>query len=429
MTIPNAHKPGYQHTTVGWIPEEWEWGCFDDVCIVIMDGTHFSPTSKEGPRKYITSRNVRPGYMDLSVIQYISEAEHEIIYKKCPVKKGQVLLTKDGASVGNACLNVLEEEISLLSSIAVLDGDTETTDNSFMLYWLLSPQGQWMMKSEVTGLAITRLTLQIIKALRIPLPPLPEQKKIAEILSTWDRAIEQVATLIERKKLLKKGLMQQFLTGKMRFAQFGAPEPRSKDAFYDYPVGWSNVRIGEVASESVVRNSNGDDRTVLSCSKYDGFVNSLEYFGKKVFSDDTSNYKVVRKGEFGFPANHVEEGSIGLLRHTEMGIVSPIYTVFSVDDQRVNREYLYSVFKTSLYRHIFQVNTSASVDRRGSLRWKDFLKIRIPLPSLAEQNRISALLQQIETEITQTTIKLSLLQEQKRGLMQKLLTGEVRVKV
>ena len=92
---------------------------------------------------------------------------------------------------------------------------------------------------------------------------------------------------------------------------------------------------------------------MLACSKHVGFVNSLEYFKKKVFSDDLTNYKVVLRGQFGFPSNHIEEGSIGLQNICDAGVVSPIYTVFEIDESRVDRGFLFKVLKTDHYRQRF----------------------------------------------------------------------------
>lgn len=197
--------------------------------------------------------------------------------------------------------------------------------------------------------------------------------------------------------------------------------------FFKYPSDWALVKIGKVAKEVSARNGESVE-TVLSCSKYDGFVNSLDYFGKQVFSSDTSNYKVVKKGQFGYPSNHVEEGSIGLLEHCEKGIVSPIYVVFEASKEKVHSPYLYKLLKTNIYRHIFQVSTSSSVDRRGSLRWGDFSKIKVLLPSLEEQQQISETLSSAQYEIDLLKQLAEKYKTQKRGLMQKMLTGEWRVK-
>ena len=110
-----------------------------------------------------------------------------------------------------------------------------------------------------------------------------------------------------------------------------------------------------------------------------------------------------------------------------MGIVSPIYIVFRTNTE-MYPEFLYALFKTDTYRHIFKMSTNASVDRRGSLRWREFSKIQVPLPSLKEQHHIADVLSNADEEIKTLERKLSALEKQKWGLMQKLLTGEVRVK-
>ena len=237
----------------------------------------------------------------------------------------------------------------------------------------------------------------------------------------------QLNRLISAKRRLKRGLMQQLLTGRRRFPEFAKSDAKFETRYGNLPADWQYVKVKKIGREVSKRNADGETRTVLSCSKYDGLVDSLAYFGKQVFSDDTSNYKVVRRNQFAYPSNHVEEGSIGLLQHHDAGIVSPIYTVFRVDEKRVFPPFLYKVFKTELYRHIFAVSTNASVDRRGSLRWAGFKLIEVPLPPLPEQKKIAAVLDAADREIDLLTRQLDARRRQKRGLMQQLLTGRVRV--
>lgn len=262
----------------------------------------------------------------------------------------------------------------------------------------------------------------------ILVPPQPEQKKIAQVLSAWDKAIATAEQLLVNSRRQKKALMQQLLTGKKRLGCPAGSYDFKRTRYGSIPEDWGYPAIKDVCTQVTEKNSNSVNYTVLSCSKHDGFVDSLKYFKKKVYSDDTSGYRLIHKGCFGFPSNHIEEGSIGLQNLYETGIVSPIYVVFRASPKKVNNEYLYAVLKTEHYRQIFGAATNASVDRRGSLRWKEFSMIHVPLPPLEEQQKIADVLSTADREIDTLKCKVGALKQEKKALMQQLLTGKRRVK-
>ncbi|MEM7677647.1 MAG: restriction endonuclease subunit S, partial [Myxococcota bacterium] len=279
-----------------------------------------------------------------------------------------------------------------------------------------------------SGGAQPSLNRTFINPIPVEIPPLPEQCRIAEILRTWDGAIEKLEALRAAKERRRDALTYLLVFGARQLNDFDDQGQPRKLRWFDLPASWDCRPVDAIASEVSERNGDGKHE-VLSCSKYDGFVRSLEYFKKQVFSSDLSGYKVIRRGEFGFPSNHVEEGSIGLQNLVDTGLVSPIYTVFRFDPAIIDNDYAFAVLKTSLYRHIFEVSTSASVDRRGSLRWSEFSNIPFPLPPLEEQRAIMAVIQAARSDVEATAREITALKRQKRGLMQKLLTGEWRVSV
>lgn len=312
-------------------------------------------------------------------------------------------------------------------------GLAEVTDPSRLepsfLYYLLASSGlNKHLYVTATGTKVKHTAPSRIESYSFNLPPVIEQRKIAEILSTWDDAIATVDALIAALQRRKQGLMQRLLTGQVRFAEFGDSEGMQETRFGEIPAEWGYLPIGEVAKDVSIRNSNGEDLTVLSCTKYDGLVDSLAYFGRQIYSDDTSTYKVVKRGQFAYATNHIEEGSIGYQDLYDEALISPMYTVFQTDN-RIHDAYLYRILKTELYRHIFEISTSGTVDRRGSLRWNDFSRIRVPVPSLAEQRKIAEVFDGLDQEISATTGLSNILKQQKKGLMQRLLTGQVRVEV
>ena len=394
------------------IPVDWEVKRFEEVCVKLVDGTHFSPKTKNGPFKYLTSKNIRNEGLDLESLDTISEEEHWAIYRRCPVKFGDILLTKDGAGTGACCINELKEEFSLLSSVAVLNANTDITRNDYLLQFIQSPIGQKVIKDAISGQAITRITLEKIKRFKIPLPPLPEQHAIALVLSTWDAAIHTTEKIITQKELRKKWLMQKLLTGKKRLKGFDGE--------------WKEVHIRNVAKEVSARNKDDKQLTVLSCTKYDGLVPSLEYFGRKIFADDVSTYKIVPRLHFAYATNHIEEGSIGYQDSFDEALISPMYTVFKTNGI-VNDTYLYRLLKSHPLVYQYQNRMEGSIDRRGGLRWDAFSIIKIKLPSIEEQTAIAQVLQAADKEISLLKAKAEKLREQKKGLMQVLLTGKIRL--
>ncbi len=417
---PDSVKPGIPK--LGHKPSGWRKVCFGDVLQVVNreaeleDDIEYQLVNAKRNRGGVVARKKLSGKNILTKTQfYIKEgdfliANRQIIHGACGVVPKEL----DSSLVSNE-YTVMHSKNGML-----LD---------FLKYFSHTIYFQQTCFQSSVGVDVEKMIFKLREwfKYKIYLPPLPEQKKIAQILATWDEAINRMRKLIDAKKRRKKALMQQLVTGKKRLPGFEKSKSRKSYRFFDLPKDWECPMMKEIARECSKRNTNGSEITVLSCSKHMGFVESSKYFGKKVFSEDTSNYKVIHKHWFGYPSNHIEEGSIGLLLDYDIGIVSPIYTVFKCNDT-VIPEYLYAVFKTDTFKHIFAISTNASVDRRGSLRWKVFSLIRVPLPSKEEQIAITSVLKTADEEIKVFENKLSVLETQKRGLMQKLLTGEIRVK-
>jgi len=187
----------------------WKKRELRSICERIMDGTHFSPKSKDGPRPYLTSRNIRQGWLDTTTASCISEEEHREIFARCPVQQHDVLLTKDGANTGNCAINSLDYEFSLLSSVAVLRGNVSEVTQQFLFQSLMSDRHQTMIRNSMSGQAITRVTLEKLGSYEIALPTIPEQRHIAECLSSLDGQIAAQARRIDTLRQHKQGLLQQ----------------------------------------------------------------------------------------------------------------------------------------------------------------------------------------------------------------------------
>jgi type I restriction enzyme, S subunit len=371
-----------------------------------------------------TSSDYEFFYIDIASVNNgkITFPTEKIQFKNAPsrarriVQKDDILMATVRPNLQSfAHFSFEKDNVIASTGFAVLRAN-EKIDSKFLYYSIFSEHISKQVSLLIAGSNYPAINSSEVANLIIYLPSnLPEQKKIAAILSTWDSAIETTAKLIAAKQVRKRALMQRLLTGKQRFPQF---------------VGqaWETLKIGDIAKEVSAKNSKDNQLTVLSCTKHKGLVDSLSYFGKRIFSENLSTYKIVKRGQFAYATNHIEEGSIGYQNLYDEALISPMYTVFE-SNKKVNDSFLYKILKTETYRLIFEAMTSGSINRRGSLRWNGFKLIKIKLPSLEEQKRIAEVLETCDAEISLHQKELASLKEQKRGLMQQLLTGKVRVKV
>ena len=156
--------------------------------------------------------------------------------------------------------------------------------------------------------------------------------------------------------------------------------------------------IGSFAKQlKRVNESNSSGADVYSVTKYDGFVRSLDYFKKQVFSRDLSSYKIVRKGEFAYSTIHLDEGALGLLADEE-ALISPMYTTFEVDAS-VERQYLAYLLKSPNLINQYGLIGQGSVNRRKSVPFSSLAELEVFIPPLPEQKKIAEILSGIDTAI------------------------------
>lgn len=395
------------------LPDGWIQKTFNNALSVLKDGTHFSPQAFGGNNLYITSKNIRMGKLDLEDVSYIPDEEHQRIYSTSPVKYGDVLLTKDGAKTGNVCINTLHEEFSLLSSVAYLRGKTDLLLNEFLVQWLSSPRVQYDIKNDMAGQAITRLTLQKIGKLKILLPPVPEQKAIADLLSTWDEAIEKTEQLIQVKEAKLKGQIQRIM---------------GKEAIE--VNGWSMVHFGELFSE-VTRKVGEKELTPYSISAGIGFVSQREKWGKDISGSQHKNYTHLKAGEFSYNkgnSKRYQQGCVYLLKNGEI-CVPNVFISFKPKAKNVVPEFFEHYFIADYHARELKryITSGARSDGLLNLNKKDFFKIMVPCPSPDEQKAIAEALTASQHEIDLLKQLADKYKTQKRGLMQKMLTGIWRV--
>ena len=208
----------FRDTEIGRIPKEWEVVKLEDVCVKITDGSHWSPKEVEKSEYRIaTVANLRDRYIDINSCKPISKKDFEKLLREGDVpEKGDILFSKDGTVGICFSFNQDESKVALLSSIAIIKPKKQVLDSEFGAYILKAPKIFWQISGKKTGTALTRVILKELKTIKIPLPPLPEQQKIAEILSTVDKKLELERERKEKLERIRKGLMNDLLTGRRR---------------------------------------------------------------------------------------------------------------------------------------------------------------------------------------------------------------------
>jgi len=430
----NEGRPRYKKTKVGWIPEEWGIKKGDEISILITKGS--SPkwqgfTYQNNGVLFITSENVRNGFLDISIQKYLPKEFNEK-QRRSILRYDDILINIVGASIGRACKYHLSDTSANINQAVCLLRPNKKVDSNFISYYLQHPLAVRRLLSTQVDSARPNLTLSDIRTFCFVAPPLPEQKKIAEILSAWDRAIEQVGRLIDAKQRLKKGLMQQLLTGRMRFPEFNHEiheiHERKKG---ELPEGWKKVKFGNLFKQVNRKNSAGVSH-VLTASGEHGLVDQKDYFNRSVASQSLEGYYHLKRGEFAYNRSAMKGypyGAIKRLDYYPEGVLSTLYLCFALSSQEQCSDFFMHYFESGhlnrQLRGIVQVGARA----HGLLNVtaSDFFTLKLPVPAYNEQTRIATLLSTCEREIDLLRRKEIALREQKKGLMQKLLTGEVRV--
>ena len=190
----------------------------EKVCVKITDGTHNSPRNDEnGIYKYITAKNIKKNGIDLRNITYISEIDHKAIYSRCNAEFEDVLYIKDGVTTGIAQVNKLKEEFSMLSSLALFKLNKLVLNPYYLRDYLNNNNVYQNIRNSMGGAAITRLTVDKLKRIKVVLPPLSLQQQFADIVNKTESLKEKQKQSEQELENLFQCLMQKAFNGELNF--------------------------------------------------------------------------------------------------------------------------------------------------------------------------------------------------------------------
>ena len=399
---------GYKATALGIIPQEWE---------VMRLGDIVSITSGESPSLYHLKAKGKYPYVkveDLNNCEKYQESSREYSDdNNTTIKAGSIIFPKRGASILNNKVRIAAKDIQMDSNMMAITPHTAIVDTEFLYIRILHER---LYRIADTS-SIPQINNKHIIPYKIAVPPLAEQRKIAEVLGVWDEAIEKQARLIEKLALRKRGLMQRLLTGKLRLPNFNEEwrntifssviEKMSNGYTYDVN-GVGNVPITriETISKGIIDYSKvGNVLYVDELEKYKlhrgdilfSHINSIEHIGKvAIFEGDEDLYHGM---------------NLLLIRTKE--VMSNIYLYYFLSSPIAIRK-VRSLAKKAV--------------NQASISIAELKKLVIYIPEIKEQTAIAEVLTAADREIELAKEKLEYLRSQKRGLMQQLKKKKKRIK-
>lgn len=333
-----------------------------------------------------------------------------------PFPKGSTVFPRVGAALFNNNKKILAQDGMVDDNVLVLTvTDTSKCWHEFLYYYLQGiPLAKWCNSGLVPVINTKTVLSQMVF-----LPPLPEQQKIATILSTQDKVIELKEKLLVQKQQQKKYLMQQLLTGKKRLPGFGGE--------------WKTIHLNEISCRIETKNTVGNNNVLTISAQY-GLINQTEFFDKVIASDNKSNYYLLSKDEFAYNRSYSKGypyGTIKRLKRYVQGVVSPLYICFAVNKKLASLDFLEQYFEASIINREIQSIVQEGARNHGMLNVAvdDFFRIKITMPEIEEQKEIAKILSTADHEIDLLQKSIEAEKQKKKALMQLLLTGKVRVKI
>jgi type I restriction enzyme S subunit len=396
-------KQGYKQSNFGLIPEDWQILQLGEVAI-IKDGTHQTPKYYDSGVPFFSVENVTGN--EFKKTKFISEKEHKYLTRFFKIQKGDVLMTRIG-SIGDCKFIDWEPEASFYVSLALLKFKDFDTAKYFVHFSKSSFFQKEIDLNSLQHAVPKKINLGNISLVRILIPnKIEEQTAIANALSDMDALISQTEKLIEKKKAIKLGAMQELLKPK---------------------EGWVTKKLGDVC---VVIG--GSTPSTTNPIFWDGDINwftptevGLE---KYLFS---SKRKITKVGLASCSARILPAGTILLTTRAGIGDLGILKFEAATNQgfqnllatSEVDNEFIYYLMQTKKIELIKNASGSTFLEISPS----KLKAIEVSMPTLNEQKEIASILQEFDENIQVNEAKLKKLKQQKQGMMQALLTGKIRL--
>lgn len=364
---------------------------------------------------YLRVANVFDGYIDFSDVNQMAFRPSEIeTYKLLP---GDILLN-EGQSielVGRAAMYLGGPENCCYQNtlIRYRAGPDVLPEFAIQLFRYCQHIGVFSRIAVQTN-SIAHLGVSRFAELELPFPPLPEQRHIAEILRTWDKGVEKLKALRTAKQRWRQGVLQRFFGEGIHF-----------------PHHWETKPLSAI-SERVQRTNDGGHHPVMTISAKSGFLLQSDKFARDMAGSSVDRYTLLRQGEFAYNKGNSKTAPYGCIFTLDRptAVIPFVYFCFQLNEG-LHHAFFTHIFAAGILNHQLSrvINSGVRNDGLLNLYADDFFACRLPVPPYAEQEKIARAITALNDEVALLDSEIEALQRQKRGLMQKLLTAEWRVKL
>lgn len=407
------------------LPDGWHSKTLSEVCDLITDGSHFSPKTQDSGYPYITVRDLSEKGINFDNCKFISQESFDELEKNgCRPKCGDVLFSKDG-TVGKVAQVSDDTKFVVLSSLAILRPNTDFLTSKFLKYALKSPVLLENALGMKTGTALRRVVLRNLKKLEIPIPPLPEQHKIVELLedhlSRLDAALADVKQARLKAAQFRRSLLQAAFTGNL-----------NGDGT-SLMTGWQTKTVGELADTQLGKMLNKGKQSGKHSKPYLrtdnvhwGRFDLSEIKQMDILPEEQDKY-LASKGDLlmceggasGRTAIWNEEYNISFQNH--------VHRIRPKDPKEISNRFLLYYFewfiKNGYAKDLIKGVTISSLSQSG-LR-----SIEVKYPTIDEQNKIVERLEDHLSRLDASVVIADTLEKQssslRRSLLQAAFTGQL----
>lgn len=419
----NSILQGYKQTDIGVIPEDWKIEKLGNIGNTII-GLTYTPldVSYEGCL-ILRSSNIKNGSFVYEDNVFVKTKIHEKLYIK---RNDIVVCVRNGSSALIGKCAIARETMNNVSFGAFMSV-FRSKINHFLYFLFLSNIIKNQIK-ECLGATINQITNQNLASFIIPLPPLPEQKAIAEVLSDMDALIEAQKELIAKKRAIKQGTMQDLLSGRVRLSGYETKGWKHTD-IGDIPNDWEVSQIGKIAdiiSGGTPKTTEKSfwNGTILWCTPTDITRTSGRYIEnteKTITDNGLKNSSAIL-----LPINSLllcSRATVGDVRIAKYEITTNQGFKSLVCNSSAYYLFIYYLIPFLKPKMLEKSYGSTFLEISKS----NLASIQIQLPSYIEQKTIAQVLSDMDDEIETLEAELEKLNNMKRGMMQELLTGRIRL--